>query len=148
MDERGYSLSSINFHTPGVQPTVTESLSDRDQLQANLQRLEVINPAISTLDAEILKQSSLASAKMIESQMDEIKRLGKRFAEAFLATRDTHLEYETFVNRLEDAGGNVSALRISPAGLVNPSERNSIYAYGARELSEAGFLPNDVQKVL
>jgi hypothetical protein len=123
--------------------------ADPERLGQLLRELEDSNLAENIINGKIQTEERIAGNKLYESVKPEVTRLGKRFAEAFLATRDTHLEYETFVNRLEDAGGNVSALRISPAGLVNPSERNSIYAYGARELSEAGFLPNsDVQKVL
>jgi hypothetical protein len=124
-------------------PASTERLS---QVQ---RELADYGTALSIIDGKIQTEEQIAGNKQYEAVKPEVDRLGKRCADAFLATRDAHVEYETIVNQLEDAHGNVSVLRISPAGLVNPSERNSPYAYGLRELSEAGFLPKtDVSKVL
>jgi hypothetical protein len=122
---------------------------DPERLSQVQNEIQDFGAALGIIEGKIQIEERLAGNKQYEAVKPEVDRLGKRFADAFLATRDAHLEYETFVNQLEDAGGNVSVLRISPAGLVNPSERNSPYAYGLRELSETGFLPKtDVSKVL
>jgi hypothetical protein len=122
---------------------------DEDFLTQTLRKLGDVIVASEIVGSTIQTEERIAGNKQREAVQPEIDRLGNIFGKAFLATRDAHIEYETFVNQLEDAGGNVSVLRISPAGLVNPSERNSPYAYGLRELSEAGFLPKtDVPKVL
>ena len=122
--------------------------ADQELITHKIRKLEDLNIATRMNDGRIQTEERIAGNKQREAVQPEIDRLGNIFGKAFLATRDAHLAYHTFINRLEDAGGNVSMLRISPAGLVNPSERNSPYAYGLRELSEAGFLTDiDVAKV-
>jgi hypothetical protein len=118
---------------------VTESLSDRDQLQANLQKLEVINAAISTLDAEILKQSGLASARMIESVKSEITRLGSAFANAFAELHARHLDFDEYIDSLEEVGASVGQFRIRPNGLSHPKDRSGAYAYGLQEFIDSKF---------
>ena len=139
------SANASNAHENKVrqllgQPTVTESLSDRDQLQANLEKLEVINAAICTLDAEILKQSGLASTKLIESQSEEIKRRGNRWAKAYVDVQPAHLDYEELIDTLEDAGASVGHLRIRPNGLSHPKDRSGNYYYALSEFIDSGFL--------
>jgi hypothetical protein len=70
--------------------------------------------------------------------------IGAKFAKAFLALRAEHLEYLELVDKIDDADGNVSALRITPAGLSDPRDRCGNYAYGLREFAEAGFISHSV----
>jgi hypothetical protein len=148
------SANASNAHENKVrqllgQPTVTESLSDRDQLQANLEKLEVINAAICTLDAEILKQSGLASTKLIESQSEEIKRRGNRWAKAYVDVHTAHSDFEELIDALEDAGASVGHLRIRPNGVSHTHDRSGNYFYAIQEFIEAGFLSKgDMPKVL
>lgn len=148
------SANASNAHENKVrqllgQPTVTESLSDRDQLQANLEKLEVINAAICTLDAEILKQSGLASAKLIDSQKEEIKRRGNKWANVFVDLHAAHLEFDTFIDSLEDAGASVGQFRIRPNGLSHPKDRSGNYAFALQEFVDCGYLKqSNVSKVL
>ena len=139
------SANASNAHENKVrqllgQPTVTESLSDRDQLQANLEKLEVINAAICTLDAEILKQSGLASAKLIDSQKEEIKRRGNKWAKAFVDVHTAHSDFEELIDALEDAGASVGMLRIRPNGLSHPKDRSGNYYYALTEFIDSGFI--------
>jgi hypothetical protein len=139
------SANASNAHENKVrqllgQPTVTESLSDRDQLQANLEKLEVINAAICTLDAKILKQSGLASAKLIDSQKEEIRRRGNKWAKAFVDVHTAHSDFEELIDALEDAGASVGMLRIRPNGLSHPKDRSGNYYYALTEFIDSGFL--------
>jgi hypothetical protein len=95
---------------------------------------------ISLIDSEILKESRLARIKQSDAVYDGIKRLGQAFAAAFRDLHRAHVDFESFVSRLEDADGNVSTLRLTPAGLNTPRDPNSPYGYGFRELIEAGFI--------
>jgi hypothetical protein len=123
---------------------VVESLSDPDQLRALQKELEVLNDAVSTIDAAILAETRTASDKLLDAVRPEVNRLGSKFAQAFLALRSEHREYIEFVDKLDDAGGNVSALRITPAGLNDPRESCANYSYALREFAEAGYVSHSV----
>ena len=75
----------------------------------------------------------------LDPQFAQGSLIGKRFADAFLALRTAHLEFDSFVNELEDAGGNVSTLRIRPNGLSHPRDSSGNYFYGLRDFVDAGF---------
>jgi hypothetical protein len=123
---------------------VVASLPDPEQLRTLQKELEILNAAVSTVDAAILAETRIASNKMLEAVKPEVTRLGNNFAKAFLALREEHLQYVEFVDKLDDAGGNVSAIRITPNGLSDPRDRSSNYAYGLREFAEAGFISHSV----
>jgi hypothetical protein len=127
----------------GEAPVVV-SLPDPEQLRTLQKELEILNAAVSTIDAAILAETRIASNKMREAVKPEVTRLGNKFAKAFLALRDEHLEYVEFVEKLDEAGGNVSAIRITPNGLSDPRDRSSNYQYGLREFAEAGFISHSV----
>jgi hypothetical protein len=114
--------------------------ADEERLSQIQRELPDYYTALSIVEGRLQTEERLAGNRQYEAVKEEVNRLGSRLANAFLATYAAHVEYENFVTRLEDAGGNVSTLRVSPAGLVNPADRNSLYFYGLRELSEAGFL--------
>ena len=116
------------------------SLPDPDQLRTLQKELEILNAAVSTVDAAILAETRTASHLLLEQVRPEINRLGSKFAKAFLALRSEHLEYIELVDKIDDAGGNVSALRITPAGLSDPRDRCGNYSYGLREFAEAGLI--------
>jgi hypothetical protein len=127
----------------GETPMVV-SLPDPDQLRTLQKELEILNAAVSTVDAAILAETRTASNLLLEAVRPEVNRLGSKFAKAFLALRQEHLEYVELVDKIDDAGGNVSALRITPAGLSDPRDRCGNYSYGLREFAEAGFISKSV----
>jgi len=121
---------------------------DPERLSQVQNEIQDFGAALGIVDGAIQTEERIAGNKQYEAVKTEVDRLGNKLANALLATHAAHIEYENFVNQLEDAGGNVSTLRVSPAGLVNPSDRNSLYFYGLRELSEAGFLSKgEMQRV-
>jgi hypothetical protein len=89
---------------------------------------------------KIQNEERIAGNKQYEAVKPEVDRLGRKFAEAFRDLHKAHLEFDEYVSRLEDAGGNVSALRIRPNGLSAPSDRSSSYYYGLIEFIDAGFV--------
>jgi hypothetical protein len=127
----------------GGNPVAVE-LPDVDQLQAKRREIEAINAAIGILDSEIQTEERLASIRMLEALKPDIVQSGKQFAKDYLALRDSHLAYVKLVDAIEEAGGNVSTLRITPAGLSDPRDRSGNYQYALREFAEAGFVSHSV----
>jgi hypothetical protein len=127
----------------GEKPVVA-SLPDPEQLRTLQKELEVLNAAVSTIDAAILAETRTASNLLLDAVKPEVIRLGNNFAKAFLALRAEHLKYVELVDLIDDAGGNVSALRITPAGLSDPRDRSGNYSYGLREFAEANFISKSV----
>ena len=126
----------------GIIPASNERLS---KLQRELEELVA---ARSINSGKIQSEERIAGNKQREAAQPEIDRLGRNFANAFLAVHTAHLEYRSLVNRLEDAGGNISTLHLTPAGLLDPADRNSGYFYGICEFIDAGFLSkSDMPKV-
>jgi hypothetical protein len=72
---------------------VVASLPDPEQLRTLQKELEILNAAVSTVDAAILAETRIASNKMLEAVKPEVTRLGNNFAKAFLALREEHLQY-------------------------------------------------------
>jgi hypothetical protein len=129
-------------------PPLAETLSDLDQLKANQNELEIIGDAISTLDAEILKRSRGASNKMIEFATPELNRRGSAFANAFDTLRAKHLEYDDFLDSLENAGASIGQFRLKPNGLDHPKQLSGNYFYGLEEFAHHGFFSKStLQKV-
>jgi hypothetical protein len=81
---------------------------------------------------------------MLEAVKPELMKCGIRFGESLIGLRDSHLAYVKLVDAIEEAGGNVSTLRVTPAGLGDPRDRSGNYQYGLRELAEAGFISTDL----
>jgi hypothetical protein len=113
--------------------------SDDEGLRQTQAEIEIIKSVVSVLDAEIVREEQAASNKVTEAVKPEIVRRGQKFAKAFLDLHQAHVDFESYVSEAEDAGGNISALRLTPAGLNTPRDPNSPYAYGFRELIDAGF---------
>jgi hypothetical protein len=118
------------------------------ELLPQVQReLEDLGAALGIVNGEIQTEERIAGNKQYEAVKPEVDRLGKKFADAFLALRTAHLEFDSFVNELEDAGGNVSTLRIRPNGLSHPRDSSGNYFYGLQEFVDAGFFSSDMAKV-
>jgi hypothetical protein len=113
--------------------------ADEGQLSDNLRKLGDLNTALSIVSGTTQTEERIAGNKQYEAVKPEVDRLGRKFAEAFRDLHAAHLEFDEYVSRLEDAGGNVSALRIRPNGLSAPSDRSSSYYYGMVEFIDAGF---------
>jgi hypothetical protein len=129
-------------------PVLSEALSDHDQLRANQKEIEVLSAAVSVLDKEILKQTREASDKLIESVKSEIVRLGSAFANAFADLREKHLEYDDFLDSLENVGASVGQFRLKPNGLDHPKQPSGNYYYGLDEFVRCGFFSQStLQKV-
>jgi hypothetical protein len=119
---------------------VETTISDPDRLRTLILELEDLNVAASVIDAAIQNETRTASNLLLESVKPEALRLGSDFAKAFLALRFAHSEYNKFVDEVDATSANVESLRLYPAGLSDPNDRSSNYAYGLREFANAGYL--------
>jgi division protein CdvB (Snf7/Vps24/ESCRT-III family) len=133
-NEHEIRLREILGETP-----VAMSLPDPDQLRALQKQLEALNAAVSTIDREMLTETRYANNAFLESVRSEINRLGNAFANAFADLHSRHLEYDQFIDSLEDVGASVGQFRIRPNGLSHPKDLSGSYAYGLREFIDAGF---------
>jgi hypothetical protein len=123
--------------------------SDVEGLRQTLADLEIVKSVVSMLDAEIIKEEQAASSKLTEAVRAEINRLGSEFASAYRELHTAALKYVKLISDVEDAGGNVSALRLTPGGLGNPRDPNSEYRRGLDEFISANFFKkSDLPKVL
>jgi hypothetical protein len=122
--------------------------TDTERLTQLLRDLEDLNIAEKILEGEIQTETRLAGHKLYEAVKPEVTLHAKKFANAFRDLHTAHLDLERFADKLEDAGAEVSALRIRPNGLSHPMDRSSSYFYGLREFIEAGFFSqSDMPKV-
>jgi hypothetical protein len=131
------------------EPPIAVSLSDPDQLTALRKELESQNAAVSIIDQEILIETRYANNRLIESVSSEISRLGKKFADAFRDLHQAHLDFDEYIDGLEDVGANVGQFRIRPNGLSHPKDSSGSYAYGLKEFIDSGlFSKSNMPKVL
>jgi hypothetical protein len=129
-------------------PVLSEALSDHEQLRANQKKIEVRDAAVGVLDKALLKQTRDASNKLIESARSEINRRGSAFANAFAELREKHLEYDDFLDSLENVGASVGQFRLKPNGLDHPKQPSGNYYYGLDEFVRYGFFSQStLQKV-
>jgi hypothetical protein len=96
-----------------------------------------------------LTETRYANNKLIESVSPEITRLGKKFADAFRDLHAAHLEFDDYIDGLEDVGASVGQFRIRPNGLSHPKDLSGSYAYGLKEFIDSGFFQkSNMPKVL
>jgi hypothetical protein len=128
---------------------VAVSLPDPDQLWKLQRDLEVLNTAVSTIDTAILHETRVANTKLCESVKPEITKLGNAFARAFADLHARHLEFDQYIDDLEDAGASVGQFRLRPNGLSHPRDLSGSYFYSLREFIDAGFFSQrDMPKAL
>ena len=91
--------------------------ADPERLGQLLRELEDLNIAEKIIGGQIQNEEHLAGKKLIDSQKEEIKRRGNRWAKAYVDAHPAHLDYEELIDALEDAGASVGHLRIRPNGV-------------------------------
>jgi hypothetical protein len=122
---------------------------DREQLNVLLVTIDKKNAEVGAFDAEILKENRVANNKLIESEMDGIKRRGNKAAKALADLCEADLEYELHLDSLEEVGATVGQYRIRLPGLGSPRDISSGYAYSLREFIDAGMIStSDLPKAL
>jgi hypothetical protein len=128
---------------------LTNIPADTERFPALLRELEDLNVADAIIGGQIQAESHLAGNKLIESVKPELTRRGNRFANAFRDLHTAHLEWDEYIDSLEDAGASVGVFRIRPNGLSHPKDMSGSYAYGLKEFIDAGFFAaRDLPKVL
>jgi hypothetical protein len=126
---------------------VTTTMHDIDRIGILLPELEDLDVASKVIDGQIQIETRIAGNKLYETVKPEVDRLGKLFAKAFLDLHSAHSAYSRYVDEIEDAGGNVSTLRVRPNFLNHPTDSN--YFYGLESFIEAGFASkSDMPKAL
>jgi hypothetical protein len=123
--------------------------ADTERFTQLLRELDDLNIAEKIVDSAIQTETRLAGNKLIESVTPEITRLGKKFADAFHELHAAHLEFDEYVDGLEDVGASVGQFRIRPNGLSHPKDLSGSYAYGLKEFIDSGFFSKaNMPKVL
>jgi hypothetical protein len=123
----------------GEEPVAT-TLPDQERLWQLLTELEDLGGATGVIDSAIVTETRIASNLLLEAVKPELLRFGGKFANAFLTLRAEHLEYNKLVDAIEDAGGNISTLRVRPNGLSDPLDLSGNYPHGLREFADAGYI--------
>jgi hypothetical protein len=100
-----------------------------------------LQTAIAAVDAAILTETRLASAKLLEMVKLEAIKLGSAYAKAFVALQLEKSAYDSFVDDVESVGVNVESLRIHIRGLDDCRDPTGSFAYGRREFANTGYLP-------
>jgi hypothetical protein len=132
----------------GETPVAVE-LSDADQLRSLQRKIETIDAALAVLDAEFQKELRIVNNDLVVSVRPEIKRLGSKFADAFRDLHAAHLEFDDYIDDLENVGASVGQFRIRPNGLSHPKDLSGSYAYGLKEFIDLGFFQkSNMPKVL
>jgi hypothetical protein len=113
--------------------------SDPERLTQLLRELEDLNIAEKIVEGTTQTETRLAGNKLIEFASVEITRLGKKFADAFRDLHAAHLDFDDYIDGLEDVGASVGQFRIRPNGLSHPKDLSGSYAYGLKEFIDSGF---------
>ena len=120
--------------------------ADTERLTQLLRELEDLNIAEKIVEGKLQIETRLAGNRLYEAVKPEVDRFGKLFAKAFLDLHEAHSAYSKYVDEIEDAGGNVSTLRVRPNFLNHPTDSN--YYYGLQTFIDAGFASkSDISKV-
>jgi hypothetical protein len=121
--------------------------NDIERIGALITELEDLDVASKVVDGQFQIETRIAGNKLYEAVKPEVDSLGKLFAQAFLNLHKAHFAYSNFVDEIEDAGGNVSTLRVRPNFLNHPTDSN--YFYGLESFIDAGFFKkSDMPKAL
>jgi hypothetical protein len=123
--------------------------ADPERLTQLFRELDDLNIADKIVDGTIQTETRLASNKLIETVSDEIQRLGNKFGKAFVDLHSASLEYDRFIDSLEETGANVGQFRIRPNGSSHPTDRSGNFFYAIKEFIDSKFLSqSDMPKVL
>jgi hypothetical protein len=113
--------------------------ADPERLAQLLSELEDLDVAVKIVEGHIQTETRLASNKLIDSVRPEITRLGQKFANAYRDLHTANLDFDEYIDALEDAGASVGVFRIRPNGLSHPKDMSGSYAYGLKEFVDLGF---------
>jgi hypothetical protein len=126
-----------------------DSAPDMTRLEQLLLELNDLNRAIGILDGAIQKEKTVASRLVLNAVKPHVTILGTTFAKAFLDLHAAHLDYNKYIDAVENVGVSVSGLRVCPNGVGFPTDLSGQYSYGIRDFIDAGFLQtSDMPKVL
>jgi hypothetical protein len=123
--------------------------ADPERLTQLLRELDDLNIAEKIVEGTIQTETRHAGNKLIESVSPEIQRLGNKFGKAFVDLHSASLEYDRYIDSLEETGANVGQYRIRPNGLSHPADRSGNFFYAIQEFINSKFISHsDMPKVL
>ncbi|SDE12223.1 hypothetical protein SAMN05216337_102060 [Bradyrhizobium brasilense] len=114
---------------------------DMPRLDKLLLELSDLNKAIGILDSEIRNQRDIGSRLVCASVKPEVTERAKAFAAALLDLHAAHLEYDRYLDEIENTGTNISSLnRVFLSFLGASRDPCGGYHYSAREFVDAGII--------
>ncbi|MGY4502383.1 hypothetical protein ACVWYH_006340 [Bradyrhizobium sp. GM24.11] len=123
------------------QPLVPDDGPDLQRLQVLLEELNVINAALNKLDGLIQKERDVGSRMVCEAVRPEVTKRAKAFANTLLAFHAAHLDYDRYLDDIENTGTNISSLnRIFLSYIGSPRDSCGGYHYSLRDFVDAGII--------
>jgi hypothetical protein len=131
------------------EPLIVEA-SGKSELDAVLLSLQDRNAARNRLGTIIRNQKAIASRLVCDEVRPEVTRLGKLFANAFLALHAAQHEYHSYLDQVENTGASIASLpNVFISGLGSARDLSGTFMYAMKDFIEAGFLQKaDMPKVL
>jgi plasmid stability protein len=123
------------------EPLLPESAPDMPRLEALLVELNTINAALGTLDNRIQVENAKASRLVCEAVKPEVTKRATAFAKALIDLHAANLEYDRYLDEVENTGANISSLNRVFLPFIGAS-RDSCggYHYSMREFVDAGII--------
>jgi hypothetical protein len=123
------------------EPLIPDTAPDMPRLQQLLTELQDINSALAILDNEIRNQRGIGSRLVCEAVKPDVTKRANAFAKAFLDLHAAHLEYDRYLDEVENAGTSISSLnRVSPNYLGSSRDPCGGYHYSMRDFVDAGII--------
>jgi chromosome segregation ATPase len=121
--------------------TGTATSNNSDELGNALTELNAYDSAMDALRARLANERRALGNLISDSLRSEHSKRAKEFASAICRLHAVHLEYKRFLNEAEDAGANLTNLRIvQPTQLGSPFDRSGEYHYLLADIVDAGHI--------
>ncbi|WP_144030865.1 hypothetical protein [Bradyrhizobium japonicum] len=123
----------------GLPPLV--GVPSQPELETILRKIQDLKTARGREAGTIQRERAVASRMVCEEVKEEVTRLGRNFAKAFIDLYAAHSAYTKMFDAIEDAGASTSALkRVWSNALGGISDRSGPYHYIFEELHEANLI--------
>jgi hypothetical protein len=118
-----------------------ESAPDMPRLEQLLTELNDLNRAIGILDHEIQSQRNIGSRLVCEAVKPDVTKRAQTFAKALIDLHAAHIEYDRYLDEVENTGTNISSLnRVFLNYLGSSRDPCGGYHYSMREFVDAGII--------
>jgi hypothetical protein len=120
---------------------VPTTAPDMERLDELLKDIHALNSAIGILDNEIHNQRNIGSRLVCEAIQPEVTKRAKAFAKALIDLHAANIEYDSYLDEVENTGTNISSLnRIFLSYLGSARDPCGAYHYSMRDFVDAGYL--------